>query len=85
MRDDRRRSEAVVLLDQRLDAVGGKHFERRVLGGAESACVSLPIIDRAVDAFACAVFADGLRNGENMRLGETCRSGGCRDARWCRS
>ena len=42
-RDDRRRREAVVLLDERLHAIGGQNFQRGALGGAERACVSLPM------------------------------------------
>ena len=51
-RDDRRRRDAVVALDDRLDAVGRQHFERRALGRRRQGVRVLAHEERAVDALA---------------------------------
>ena len=42
VRDDRRRSYAVVLLDDDVHAISGEDFESRALGGPGKPCVSCP-------------------------------------------
>ncbi len=67
---DRRRREAVVALDPRLDAVGRQHLERRALRGAGQRVRVLAHEQRAVDALRAPVVADRLRDREDVRLGE---------------
>ena len=57
-------------LNDRLDAVGGEHFEGGSLGRAGQGVRVLADEERPVDAFAVAVLADRLRDGEDVRLGE---------------
>ena len=84
-RDDRRRRDAVVALDDRLDAVGRQHLERGALGRPGQRVRVLAHVERAVDALAAPVVADGLGDGQDVRLGERCRAAASRGARWCRS
>ena len=69
-RDDRRRRHAIVALDDRLDIFGGQNFQRGALRGRGQGVRVLAHVQRAVDAVAAAVIANGLRDGENVRLGE---------------
>ena len=69
-RDDRRRRDAVVALDDRLDAVGGQHFQRGALGRAGQRVRVLAHVERAVDALASPVVADRLGDGQDVGLGE---------------
>ena len=72
---DRRRREAVVALDDRLHAVGREHLERRALRGVGQGVGVLAQKQRAVDALARAVLADGLRDGEDVGLVEAAAQG----------
>ena len=85
LRDDGRRRDAVVALDDRLDAVGGEHFERRALRRAGEGVRVLAHVERAVDLLLLPVFADRLRDGEDVGFGEGAVAAACRDGRWCRS
>jgi len=50
------RRHAIIALDDRLDLVGREHFERRcAVRARQNACVSLPIMERAVGAITVAV------------------------------
>ena len=69
-RDDRRRRHAIVPLDDGLHPVGRQHLERRALGGPGDAVRVLAHVERAVDALAAAVVADGLGDGQDVGLGE---------------
>ena len=41
--------------------------------------------ERAVDALAAPIFANRLRDRQDVRLGERAAQRACRDGRWCRS
>ena len=70
VRDDRRRRHAVVALDDRLDAVGGQHLERRPLGRTGEGVRVLAQEQRAVDPLRPAVLADRLGDRQDVGLGE---------------
>jgi hypothetical protein len=69
-RDDRRRRHAIVPLYDGLHPVGRQHLERRALGGPGDAVRVLAHVERAVDALAPAVVADGLGDGQDVGFGE---------------
>ena len=69
--DDRRRREAVVLLDDRLHAIRGEHFESRLLGWRGQRVRVLADVERTVDAVLPSIFADGLGDRRDVRRGET--------------
>ena len=68
--DDRRGRHAIIALDDRVDVVRGEHFERRALGRAGQRVRVLAHVKRSINALAAPVVADGLRDGQNVRLGE---------------
>ena len=68
-----------------LDAVGRQHFQGGALGRAGQGVRVLAHVERAVDALAAAVVADGLGDGQDVGLGERAVAATCRDGRWCRS
>ena len=69
-RNHRRRRHAVIFLNDGFHAVGREHFERGALCGRGKPVRVLAHLQRAADVLAPAVIANGLRDGENMRLGE---------------
>ena len=69
-RDDRRRSDAVVLLDDGVHAIGGEDLESRALCRSGKPVRVLTHEQRAIDALHAPEVADGLGDGENMRFGE---------------
>ena len=52
-RNDRRGRHAVIGLDERLDAVGGEHFERGALGRGGQRMGVFAHVKRSVDAAGC--------------------------------
>ena len=65
-RDDRRRRHAIVPLSpDGFHPVGRQHLERRALGGPGDTVRVLAHVERAVDALAPAVVADGLGDGQD--------------------
>ncbi len=69
-RHDRRRSHAVVLLDDGVHIIAGEDFERRALGGPGKRVRIPPHEQRAIGALQAPEVADGLGNGQNMGFGE---------------
>ena len=69
-RDDRRRSHAVVLLNDGFHAVGRQDLERRALRGRGNRVRILAHVERAIRAVSAPVVANGLRDGQNVRFGE---------------
>ena len=69
-RDDRRRRDPVVPLNDGFDVVGGKHLQRGALGRAGQGMRVLAHEQRAVDAVRPPVVADRLGDGKDVRLGE---------------
>ena len=58
-------------LNDGLDAVGREHFQGRPLGGAGEGVRVLAHEQRAGrSAWLCAIVADGLRDGQDVGLGE---------------
>ena len=53
--------------------------------GAGEGVRVLAHVERAVDALAAAVVADGLGDGEDVGLGERAVAAASRGGRWCRS
>ena len=68
--DDRGRSEAVVTLDHRLDAVGRQYLERRALGRGRHGVGVLAHEKGTIGSLAASVLTDRLGDGQNVRLGE---------------
>ena len=68
--DGRGGRKTIVALDKCFHAVGREDFERGALRGRGRGVRILAHEQRPADAFALAVFADGLRDRENVRLGE---------------
>ncbi len=68
--DRRRRGEAVFALDECFNTVGSEHFEGGALGGGRDGVRVPAHKQRTADAFGPAVFADGLRDREDVRLSE---------------
>ena len=66
-RDDRRRREPAVALNDRIDVVGGQHFEGGVLRQRRQGVRVLAHVERAVDRLAAAVVADRLRDRRDVR------------------
>src|SRR2546430_11729886 len=71
-RDDGRRRDAGVALDDRLDPVRRQHFEGSALGRRRERVGVLYHVERAVDALAPAVVADGLGDRRDVGLGGRC-------------
>ena len=69
-RDDGRRRHTVVTLHDGLDSIRGQHFDRGVLGRSGSGVRILSYIERTVDPFTAAIVADGLRDRQDVSLGE---------------
>ena len=69
-RDDGRRRDAIVALDDRLDAVGGQHFERRATARVPTARACPSQDTAAARAMRLPVVADRLRDRQDVRLGE---------------
>ena len=69
-RDDRRRSHAVVLLDDGVHVIAGEDFESGALGRLGKRMRIPPHEQRAIDALRAPEVADRLRDGQNMGLGE---------------
>ncbi len=70
MRNHRRRSHTVVTLDECLNFISRKYLQRGALRWTGQPVSILAHIERAVDPPAAPAVADGLRNGQNMRLGK---------------
>ena len=70
MRDRWCGREAVIALDVGLNAIRREHFERGALRGRGRGVRIFADVKGAADVLAFAVFADGLRGRENVRLGE---------------
>jgi hypothetical protein len=68
--NDRRRSEAIVALDDGLHRVGGQYLECRALGRTRHRVGVLTHIDRAVDTLGAAIVADGLGDRRDVSRGE---------------
>ena len=69
-RDDRRGSDAVVLLNQRLNLIRSQHFECRALRRSGKRVRVLAEVERTRSALHSPVVADGLCNSKNMRFVE---------------
>ncbi len=69
-RDDGRRRDAVVSLNDCIHIVGRQNFERGALGRIGHCVRILAHVERAVSAGAPPVIADRLRDGKNVRFGE---------------
>jgi hypothetical protein len=70
VRDDRGRRVAVVLGVTRLDVVGRQHLEGGALRRVGERMAVLAEEERAVDALLLAVLADGVDDGQDVRLVE---------------
>ena len=70
VRDDGRRRHAVVALEDRLDAFGRQHLERRPLGRTGEGVRVLAEEKRAIDRVSAAVIADRPGDRQDVRLGE---------------
>src|SRR5436190_3875120 len=70
MGDRRSRGVTVERVHQDSDAVGHEHLEGRLPGLLRQRMGVAPDEQRSVDADRCAVLADGLRRGEDVRLVE---------------
>ena len=70
MRNDRRRRIAAIPVDHHLDAVGGQHLEGAHEGRLGQRVGVHPHEERTVDPVRLAIRADGLRDGQNVRLVE---------------
>ncbi len=79
-----RGSNAVILLNDGLDVIGGQDFERGALRRSGQRVGVLAHVERAVGSLAAPVVADGLGDGQDVRLGETCCAGTSRGVHWCR-
>ena len=67
-RDNWRRRNAVALLNQRLNLVGGQHLERRTLRWTRERVRVLAHEQRTRGALDSAVVANGLCDSKNVRL-----------------
>src|ERR1700722_4687194 len=74
-RDNRRRSYAVVLLNDRFHIVCRQYLEGRTLRGLGDSMGVFPHIERAVSSLLAPVFADRLGNGEDVRFVECAAQG----------
>jgi hypothetical protein len=74
--DRRGWSEGVVSLDERLDTICRQYLECGALGRAGQCVRVFSQVDRAANSLAPAIIADGLRDGEDMGLGERSAQGG---------
>jgi len=68
--NDRSWCEAVVCLDDGFDVVRRQDFERRALCRRRKRVRVLAQVERTIGPLIAAVVADGLRNGQDVRLGE---------------
>src|SRR5260221_13473416 len=75
MRNHRRRSNTIVTLDECLHFISRKYFQRGTLSWTGQAVSILAHIERTVDSLVAPAVADGLRNGQNMRLGKRAAQG----------
>src|SRR5215472_5269911 len=71
-RNHRRRRDAIIALNDRLDAVCSQYFESRALGSTGNCMCIFPHEEGAIDSIRAAVLTDRLSDRENMRFGE-CR------------
>ena len=71
-RNDRRRREAVVALDESLHAVRSEHLERNAFSGTGEGVGVFAHEEGTRYPLIVSIFADRLRDGEDVRLGE-CR------------
>ena len=69
-RDDGRRRDAVLTLNDGLDPVRRQHLERGALRRVRQGVRVLPHVERAVDALPPAILADRLRHRGDVRFGE---------------
>ena len=69
-RDDRRGRHAIIALDDGVHVVGRQDFERRPLGRTGQRVRILAHVERTIGALAAPVVADGLGDGQDVRLGE---------------
>src|SRR5215472_8484660 len=69
-RDDGRRRDAVVALDDRLHVVGRQHFERCALRRSGYRVRVLTHIERAIRTLTTPVLTDRLCDSDNMSFGE---------------
>ena len=69
-RDDGSRRHAVAVLNDGLDAVGRQHLQRGALGRSGQRVRVLAHVERAIGALGSPVVADGLSDGQDVRLGE---------------
>ena len=76
MRDRRRRREFAVLGDHHLHAIGRQNFERAVARPARTVRACHAEEQRAVDALRAPVFADRLRDREDVPFVEAARERG---------
>src|SRR3984957_1341999 len=65
-RDNRSRSYTVILLNDGLAAIRRQHFERCPLRRGRGRMRVLSHVERPADRLASPVFADGLRDRQNM-------------------
>ncbi len=64
------RRHAVVLLNDRFDAIGGQHLQRGALCWSGECVRVLAHVQRAIRALFVPVVANGLRDGQDVRFGE---------------
>src|SRR5207245_3941616 len=69
-RDDGRRRDAAVALDDGLDAVRRQHLQSGALGRLGHSVGVLAHVERAVDPLAAAIIANRLCDRRDMSLGE---------------
>jgi hypothetical protein len=74
-RDHRRRRDARVALDDRLDAIRRQHLEGRALRGLGQRVRVLSHVQRPIDALATSVVADGLSDRRDVGLAERATQG----------
>jgi len=84
-RDYRRRSYAVVVLDDRLYIICRQHFEGGTLRGPRQGVGVLPQVEGAVRSPALAGSRRSPAYSEDMRFGEGAVAGASRGVRWYRS
>ena len=70
MRNGGRRSNTVVALDYCFDIVGGQNFKRGALCWRRQRMCVLAHIEPAIDSPAATIVANGLSDGQDVRLGE---------------
>jgi len=70
VRDDRRRRDAIILLNEGFHSVGGQHLQRGTLRWPGKRMRVFAHVQRPIDTLGTAILADGLCDGEDVRLVE---------------